>query len=104
MGRQNFGDIHIYRKIILKLTFKIKNVKDIDLIHYMWDSLHQILVKTVMNFQTVYTVGNLIITVVSQTAISMCFDAIITPGHLPGKASSAELNVHSPGHALVCMN
>jgi len=57
-----------------------------------------------MNFQITYAVGNLITTVVSQIAISMCFDAIITPGHLPGKASSGELNVRSPGHALVCTN
>lgn len=98
------GDIQIHRKIILKLIFKIKSVKDVDLIHYMWDSPHQILVKRVMNFQILYTVGNLITTVVSQTAISKCFNAIFTPGHLPGKASSGELTVHSPEHALVCMN
>jgi len=78
-------------------------VNDVNLIH-VWDSPHQILVKTVMNFQTLYMVGNLVITVVSQTAISKCFNIIITPGYLPGKASSGELTVHSPGHALVCMN
>jgi len=104
MGRQNLGDIHIHRKITLELIFKIKSVKDVDLIHYMWDSPHQILLKTVVNFQIIYMVGNLITIVMSQTAISKCFDAIITPEHLPGKASSGELNVRNPGHALVCMN
>lgn len=88
----------------IKTDLQNKKCEDIDLIHYMWDSPHQILVKTVMNFQIIYTVGNLITTVASQTAISMCFNAITTPGHLPGKASSAELNARSPGHALVCMN
>ena len=48
--------------------------------------------------------GNLITTVVSWTAISKCFNAVTTMGHLPGKASSGELTVRSPGHALVCMN
>jgi len=32
-------------------------VKDVDLIHYMWDSPHQILVKTVINFPNFYMVG-----------------------------------------------
>ena len=98
------GDIHIHGKIILKLIFKIKSVKDVDLIHYMWDSPQHSLVKTVMNFQILHIVGNLITTVVSRTAISKYFNAIITPGHLPGKASYGGLNVRSPGHALVYMN
>lgn len=79
-------------------------MKDVDLIHYMWDSPYHILVKTVMNFHILYMAGNLITTVVSWTAISKCFNAVTTMGHLPGKASSGELTVRSPGHALVCMN
>lgn len=60
------GEIYIHRNIILKLIFKIKSVKDVDLIHYMWDSPHHIFVKTVMNFQILYTVGNLITRVVQR--------------------------------------
>jgi hypothetical protein len=104
MQRQNLGDIHIHSKIILKLILKVNSMKDIDLIHCVCNSPHQILLKTVMNFQILYKVRNFISTVVSKTAISKCFNAIITPRNLPGKASFGEPTVRSPGHALVCKN